>query len=147
MKRLKIISVILLLCGFMLPMYSIYPRGWMIDKDSWFLTTTFQSIFEEGPGALKYLGVVFHLAVWIPAIILCIGSFVRRNRLIFFSAVTGIVLLLLGLLLAVIITKEIRLIHPDIGHICIGYWIDLLLFMACAVISSKRPQSKRPHER
>ena len=140
MKRLKILSVILLLCSFIIPMYNIFPYGLMINKDSWFLTATFQSIFEEGSSALNYLGVVFHLAVWIPAIILCIGSFTRRDRLICFSAVTGIALLLVGLLLAVILTDEIRLIHPVSGHICIGYWIDLLLFMACAIISAKRAQ-------
>ena len=50
----------------------------------------------------------------------------------------GIVLLLIGILLAVVLTNEIKLIHPIVGYICIGYWIDLILLVVCAAVSSKK---------
>ena len=76
-KILKTVSVVLLLCSFAVPMYNIFPNGLIVNQDSWFFTETFKILFQEGVGAFNYLGVVFHLAVWIPAIILCIGSFLR----------------------------------------------------------------------
>lgn len=136
-KNLKILSVVLLLCAFALPMYNIFPNGLIVNQDSWFFTETFKALFQEGFGAFRYIGVVFHLAVWIPAVILCIGSFTKRNKIVRFSAGIGIVLLLAGLLLAVVLTNEIRLMHPIVGYICIGYWIDLVLFVVCAIVSSK----------
>lgn len=73
---LKTVSVVLLLCSFVVPMYNIFPNGLIVNQDSWFFTETFKILFQEGGvGAFNYLGVVFHLAVWIPAIILYIGSF------------------------------------------------------------------------
>lgn len=127
-KILKTVSVVLLLCSFAVPMYNIFPNGLIVNQDSWFFTETFKILFQEGVGAFNYLGVVFHLAVWISAIILCIGSFAQMDKIVRFSAGIGIVLLLIGLLLAVVLTNEIKLIHPIVGYICIGYWIDIILF-------------------
>ncbi|MEY8409671.1 hypothetical protein AALB51_00325 [Lachnospiraceae bacterium 62-26] len=59
---------------------------------------------------------------------ICIGSFAQMDKIVRFSAGIGIVLLLIGLLLAVVLTNEIKLIHPIVGYICIGYWIDIILF-------------------
>ncbi len=137
-KILKTVSVVLLLCSFAIPMYNIFPNGLIVNQDSWFFTETFKILFQEGVGAFNYLGVVFHLAVWIPAIILCIGSFAQMDKIVRFSAGIGIVLLLIGLLLAVVLTNEIKLIHPIVGYICIGYWIDLILLVVCAAVSSKK---------
>ena len=85
-KILKTVSVVLLLCSFVVPMYNIFPNGLIVNQDSWFFTETFKILFQEGAGAFNYLGVVFHLAVWIPAIILCIGSFAQIDKIVRFSA-------------------------------------------------------------
>ena len=37
-KILKIVSVVLLLCSFAIPMYNIFPNGLIVNQDSWFFT-------------------------------------------------------------------------------------------------------------
>lgn len=108
------------------------------NSHSWFLTETFAALRDRGVEAFNFLGVAFHVAVWIPAIVLCAGSFIRSTRMVQLASVLGIVLLLAGLLLAVILTGEWNLIHPVNGYICIGYWGDLILFAVCALLSSSK---------
>lgn len=142
-KILKIFSVILLLCGFLIPMYSIFPTGLIPNKESWFFIETFGAFAERGLEAFNYIGVVFHLAVWLPGIILCIGAFAKRKTMVRASSIAGIALLLIGLMLAVVITGEIGLVHPASGYICIGYWVNLILFVVCMVFSFKSRKSEK----
>ena len=135
---LRILSLAVQLCGLLIPMYNIYPDGLMINSHSWFLTETFAALRDRGVEAFNFLGVAFHVAVWIPAIVLCAGSFIRSTRMVQLASVLGIALLLAGLLLAVILTGEWNLIHPVNGYICIGYWGDLILFAVCALLSSSK---------
>lgn len=45
---LKTVSVVLLLCSFVVPMYNIFPNGLIVNQDSWFFTETFKILFQEG---------------------------------------------------------------------------------------------------
>ncbi len=141
-KILKILSVILILCGLFIPMYSIFPNGLIPNKDAWFLTETLKVFMEQGLGAFNYIGAVFHLAVLIPGILLCVGTFFKKEIVIRVSAIVGTILLLVGLVLAIAITGEITLLNPINGYICIGYWLDLIILVMCIIISLKKQRKK-----
>ncbi len=136
-KILKILSVILILFVLFIPMYSIFPNGLIPNKDAWFLTETLKVFMEQGLGAFNYIGAVFHLAVLIPGILLCIGTFLKKEIMVRVSATVGTILLLFGLVLAVAVTGEITLLNPINGYICIGYWLDLIILVMCIIISLK----------
>ncbi|MBD5151263.1 MAG: hypothetical protein HDT16_01925 [Oscillibacter sp.] len=140
-KPLKMLSILLLLCGLLIPMYNIFPNGLIPNRDSWFFTETFHVLMEKGTGAFQYIGVVFHLAVWLPGMILCIGAFTQHKRVVRISSMTGAALLLAGLFLAALLTGEMRLVHPVNGYICIGYWIDLILFAVCIWTAFRKEQT------
>lgn len=141
-KILRSFSLILILCSLTVPMYSIFPNGLIPNKDSWFFIETLKTFMEKGLGAFNYIGVVFHLTVLIPGIILCISSFTKKEKIIRVSAIIGTILLLIGLILTIAVTREITLINPINGYICIGYWIDLILLLICIIISFKNNYSK-----
>lgn len=130
---LRIFSTALLLCGILLPMYGIFPEGLLPREGAWRLADTIGAFAERGLGAFDYIGAVFHLAVFLPGTALCTGAFGGRKRLARISAITGAVLLLIGLAAATALTGEAALIHPTNGYICIGYWVDLALFAVCAL--------------
>ena len=118
-------------------MYNIFPNGLFINKNSWFFIKTFDELINKGILAFNYIGVLFHLVIWIFSIGICIGVFSKRYKVVKVFVILGIALLLIGLLIFIIITEKLELIHPMRGYICIGYWIDLFLLMICLLNSLK----------
>lgn len=138
----KILSLILILCSLLVPMFNLFPEGLMPSEDSWSVIETFGTFAEEGLDAFWHIGVAFHFSVWVPGVILCIGAHTQQRKTVLFSSIFGIVILLAVLCFTIINTGEIDLIHPTDGHICIGYWIDLILFAICASCSvRKQPEN------
>ena len=47
-KILKTVSVVLLLCSFVVPMYNIFPNGLIVNQDSCFLLKLLKYFFKRG---------------------------------------------------------------------------------------------------
>lgn len=133
---IKILSVILLFCSVVIPMFDAWA-GIIPSEYAWTITTTFETIAEEGSSSLNYYGVQLHLCAWIIGSILCIGAFMEKKPIIIASSISGTFALIM------IVVNNMNqygdswdyLMNFDDGNYSIGYWVVLLLFIMCFLCS------------
>lgn len=133
---IKILSVALLLCSLLIPMFDAWA-GIMPSEYAWTVSTTFETIADEGSSSLNYYGVQLHLCTWILGGILCVAAFMEKRPVIAVSSASGTVALIM-----VVVNNMNQygdswnyLMNFDDGNYSIGYWIVLILFIMCFLFS------------
>lgn len=135
-KIIQILSIILLICSVLVPMFDTWV-GIIPTDDAWSISDTFETLADEGTDALNYYGVQLHLCTWILGSVVCMGAFMKKKAVIATSAIAGAISLIL-----VVVNNMNQygdsfhyLMNFEDGNYSIGYWIALILFILCAVIS------------
>ncbi|MCD8395939.1 MAG: zinc ribbon domain-containing protein [Lachnospiraceae bacterium] len=131
---LRITAFILLLCSFVIPLFSQW--GGIIPSDkSWTTITTCTYIRNLGINAFIYRPILLQLTCCIPAIFLMVFSIAKLKVLSVISALLGIAAPLVVIGQTLLHWDYTTFFDPVSGCICIGYYVVLILFLICFALS------------
>lgn len=129
---LQTIAFILLVCTVFVPMFT--GTGLFPTEDSWTVKDTIECLMDDGLEAIRFIPVTLHIISWIPAALLLLSSTLKSRIASVFISCAGI--LLPGVyLIYEAINLEMYFYYFDFeeGMIGIGFYIELILFIACFV--------------
>jgi len=122
---LTVLSIVLLLNVFFVPMFSVWGGLSARWADQSFMT----ALGNLGAGR-GYWHDIFIWSAFVPGVVLFISSLAKTKVMAIISSLGGVGLLFINL------TRHVgqvgsNALNPDDGNIAIGFWIALILFAMC----------------
>ncbi len=130
------LSIILLVCAFVLPAYSFYEGLFPDRYYAWTVGDTFETFVDEGMEAFDYRPVIIHFWTWVAGAGLLISALCKSKVFSIISAIVGIVMP------ATTVVNAVRFLGFDFlslsdGCLGAGYYFPLILFIVSICIAAK----------
>lgn len=143
---IRILSIIILVSSFVIPIINLFPEGIIPDYDAWTTFNTFEAIADDGLSAFENVGVAFHFSVWLPAILLCVASFSASDNFykdcVLLMSSIGVFSMSGMLIFTISYFNAPDFIDLTDGYLCFEYWIALVLFIVCGILAINGAKQK-----